>query len=274
MTGHISRHAASYAAEGFHVVKLVPGTNRPFEKGWQLAGNRLTAFQAEEAWTRWPAMNIGVVAWPRYWVLDLDGPDAVAWFEALAGQRCSDVTMTITTPGRSGGRHLWWQAPELPAGVRMRRSVQGCAKAEIKHGPGHQTAMPPSSRPEGAYAFVADGAESPASTPAWLMDRIVRRAEPTGVAEDVGWMAKLACEDSEWGRAAGMALAGTVDSICRHMAMTRVDRNNVLFWCAMRLIEAGAGDDALIRLGAAASLTGLDDDEINSTIMSAKAGAR
>lgn len=271
---HIAQLAAQYAAEGFHVVKLVPGTNRPFEKGWQLAANRLTPFQAEEAWTRWPAMNVGVIAWPRYWVLDLDGPDAVAWFESLAGARCSDITMTITTPGRSGGRHLWWQVPELGTGLRLRKSVRGCARAEIKHGPGHQTAMPPSSRLEGAYAFVADGVDHTVATPAWLLDLIVQPVGPAGGAADAGRMAELAREDSVWGRAAGLALGATVDNICRHMATTRVDRNNVLFWCAKRLIETGAGDDALMRLGAAASLTGLDDDEINSTIMSAKAGAR
>lgn len=273
MTAHISETAAVYAAEGFHVVKLYPGTNRPFEKDWQLPGKRLTSFEAEQAWARWPAMNIGVVAWPNYWVLDLDGPAAVTWFESLVGLRCSEVTMTITTPGRMGGRHLWWQMPTLAPGQRLRRSMRGCAKAEIKHGQGHQTAMPPSSRAEGRYAFVLGGVESPEPTPDWLVNYIVRDLE-AGASTALTGLASLALDDSEWGRAAGAVMATTIDSICRHMATARSERNNILYWSAMRLLELGTGDDAFIQLAAAAGLTGLDDDEIDRTIRSAKASPR
>lgn len=274
MTAHISETAAVYAAEGFHVVKLHPGTNRPFEKDWQLPAKRLTSFEAEQAWARWPAMNIGVVAWPNYWVLDLDGPAAVTWFENLAGHMCSDVTMTITTPGRMGGRHLWWQMPALAPGQRLRRSMRGCDKAEIKHGPGHQTAMPPSSRAEGNYDFVRSGVPSPEPTPSWLMPYIVRDAAAETTAPDLRGLGSLALDDSEWGRAAGAVMATTIDSICRHMATTRSERNNILYWSAMRLIELGTGDDAFTQLAAAAGLTGLDDDEIDRTIRSAKESPR
>lgn len=273
MRGHISEAAATYAAEGFHIVKLLPGTNRPFERNWQLPTNKLNPFQAEEAWARNPAMNLGVVAWPNYWVLDLDGPSAVRWFEALAGQRCSDVSMTITTPGRMGGRHLWWQMPALAETQELRRSMKGCAQAEIKHGRGQQTAMPPSSRLEGRYDFVRGGVESPQPTPRWLMDYIVK-VEPISTTPSLSGLADLALHDSEWGRAAAQVVTASVDGICRNMATVRADRNKILFWSANRLLDLGVGDAKLAQLGAAASLTGLDDDEISRTITSAREARR
>lgn len=137
-------------AQFLQVVELYPGTNRAFRQGWQ--NKHMTPEQARAAWEDWPSMNVGVVAHPRWWVLDLDGPDTVAWYRSFPADGAMD-TLTIRTPGRGGGLHLWWQMFPVPEGMFLRSSLPGCPHAEIKHGPGRQTAWPPSRRQEGYYTF-------------------------------------------------------------------------------------------------------------------------
>lgn len=82
------------------VVKLRPWSNEAFEKNWP--SKHYTPDEADAAWGAWPELNIGAIAWPRYWVLDLDGPAAVAFFEELCGRngesrRINDLTLTVAT---------------------------------------------------------------------------------------------------------------------------------------------------------------------------------
>lgn len=260
--------AARWAAS-FHLVRLLPGTNRAFTVGWQRPENRLSPEAAREAWRGWPAMNLGVVAWPRHWVLDLDGPAAIEWFGDTFGHRPDQLTLTVRTPGRRGGLHLWFRAPEVPDGQQLRQHLAGCAQAEVKFGPGRQTAIPPSVRPEGAYRWLGNGFGSPAPTPEWLT-RAVLTVRPAPAAKALAGLADLASEDGIWGEAAAAALSGAVASISRRVASEREARNNVLYWGAMRLLELGVGEEGLRQLASAASLTGLSESEINRTIQSAK----
>jgi hypothetical protein len=260
-------------AANFHVVRLLPGTNRPFTPGWQLPENRLSPEAARQAWQGWPAMNLGIVAWPEHWVLDLDGPSAIEWFGATFGRRADQLTLTVRTPGRGGGLHLWFRVPMILGSQRLRQHLAGCAQAELKYGPGRQTAVPPSTRPEGVYRWLDNGHRSPASTPVWLAQAVVTETPTLAPAAPVG-LGELASEGGVWGEAATAALSGAVASISRRVASEREARNNVLFWGAMRLLELGVGDKGLRELAAAASLTGLSESEINRTIQSAKEKTR
>lgn len=273
MTTYIWELARSYA-HLVDVVKLRPWTNVAFEKGWP--SKHYSPHQADVAWAEWPEMNIGAIAWPHYWVLDLDGPDAVAFFESLCGRHgevgpVEDLTVTVATPGRGGGLHLWWLMPELEAGQRLAENVRGCDSAEIKHGPSRYTAVPPSVRPEGRYRFIGSARE-PQPTPPWLIGYIVRESTATETPSGLDGLADLAQGEGIW---ADCARTVVEDTVAKEVEAVRLApggrRNSMLYTAAHRVCEIGAFG-RLDDLRKAARISGLDDGEIDRTIASARSG--
>jgi hypothetical protein len=110
------------AARGLAVFPLPPGAKAPAPPGWQRAGTTDPARLAEA----WPyGANLGVGCWrSRVVVLDLDvpghghrtlvrGADSLAAACDAAGEPWPH-TLTVATP--SGGRHLYFTAPDVVIG--------------------------------------------------------------------------------------------------------------------------------------------------------------
>ncbi len=121
-TGFLSA-ALWWAVNGFAVMPLLPGTNRPHAglgSGYAKTANdparpfvgttdlRIVAGW----WSRWPAANIGVITGSvsRLVVIDCDGPEGVdtflGWCAANGVQL--DCVPYETTPSRGGGRHYFF----------------------------------------------------------------------------------------------------------------------------------------------------------------------
>ena len=62
-------------------------------------------------WAQWPSAGIGVATGraSRVWVLDCDGPEALAWY----AEQSKVHGRTPTRGARTGrGRHFWWRFPD------------------------------------------------------------------------------------------------------------------------------------------------------------------
>lgn len=232
-------------ASEFQVVRLWPGTKRPVDKGYQLPANRMTPAQAEEAWARNPQMNLGVIpASGGCVVVDLDGADAIAWFLDRYGPRAFD-TLAVRSPRQNGGMHLWYRAPAEK--VWWRGKLAGRPDVDLKAN--GFVLLPPSSKfPEGPYRWVRGGKPEP--IPADVLADAVHDHEPPEAAElgdAEGWVLDLV--------ASAMRGAG------------QGDRNNTLYGLAR---DFGPSDE----LRRAAREAGLDDEEIERTLQSAKESHR
>ncbi|UGQ10037.1 bifunctional DNA primase/polymerase [Yinghuangia sp. ASG 101] len=124
--------ALAWAARGWHVIPLVPGGKEPVLKGWQYRASTDLELIARY-WDRAP-YNIGIATEPSgLVVVDLDmpkhvgdkprkepwaslnvrhGADVLAVLAKNAEQPFPGGTFAVTT--RSGGTHLYFQAPDGP----------------------------------------------------------------------------------------------------------------------------------------------------------------
>jgi hypothetical protein len=104
-------------------------------------------------------------------VVDLDGPDAVAAWEALGG---SDNTYTVASPRAEGGLHLYFPHEGFPIG----NSVGRVAKGIDIRGDGGMVVGPGSPHKSGGtYEVIQDIA--PAPMPEWLRAWFKSRPAPT-----------------------------------------------------------------------------------------------
>lgn len=149
-------------------------------------------------WRRWPTANIGVACGPSgLLVIDLDtvtgspparvlreqqpgeatpftvtdGAAVLEWLCERCGGRLEDLdTLTVATP--SGGRHLYYRAPDLGTGVRVTSGagmLSGLGWGVDVRGWGGYVIVPPSTRPDGVYQR-AGGVLRPA--PGWLLEAL------------------------------------------------------------------------------------------------------
>jgi hypothetical protein len=165
------------AAMGWAVFPLAPRTKRqPAVKDWE---NRATTdpVRIRRCWNadRW---NIGVATGPsRLVVVDLDqpkpgepGPDGATALAALAADRGGPVpdTYAVTTP--SGGRHLYYTAPD---GTRLRNTQSQVAPCVDTRAGGGYVVGPGSLTPDGSYELADD--TDPAELPGWLVQVCAER---------------------------------------------------------------------------------------------------
>ena len=145
--------ALAYARRGWAVHPVRPGDKRPLLKDWphQATTDPKTI---EEWWARWPAANVALACGPsRLFVVDLDvkagaaGP--ASWANLAARLGLGDLlTPTGRTP--SGGRHLFFAAPDPPLGNSTGRLGPGIDT----RGEGGYVLLPPSARGDGkAYTW-------------------------------------------------------------------------------------------------------------------------
>lgn len=161
--------ALAYAARGWRVFPVAAGKKTPrTANGFHDATTDETAIGLW--WEGKPHLNVGLAtgAVSGVWALDVDGEPGAASvmdLEQLHGELPD--TLTFRTP-RGGRQHLF----TIPPGVTITSGVGILPGIDVR-GDGGYSVVPPSTRPEGAYAFVRDVPVS--DPPGWLVDLVTSR---------------------------------------------------------------------------------------------------
>jgi len=193
------RYALRYAAAGLRVHPLyevehttqtcacVRGTECPEKQrgkhprlgGWQ---DNATTDEAlvREWWTRWPQAGVGIAtgAASKVWVLDVDGPEAMAWYDAQVA--CHGITQTLGVR-TARGAHLYWRWPD-DAVVRNAQGLKaaGAPNVDVRGDGGYVCAPPTVHRSGHVYAWVREEgfAREAVSAPGWLLELVRERPKP------------------------------------------------------------------------------------------------
>lgn len=279
-TGASVRAAAMRAAaRGWHVFPTRPGGKEPREGlSWPQVATADLARLARATWR--PGENYGIAAKPSgLVVVDLDRPKPgyelpAAWrdepgivdgsdvFAALAERAgCTGWPSTYTVATPSGGRHLYYLAPEgrpignKPLGPLIDVRGGGDSNGGYVVGPG-------SVLNGRAYEVIDD--EGPEPLPEWIADLL---DPPTTVGRPI--------PHPGTGTARGRQVTARLDGLIATVLEARPgQRNNTLHWAACRAADMIADgqlteDQAHDCLGRAAACTGLDAGEAWRTIASA-----
>lgn len=148
MTNGLLTPALWWAEQGFAVMPLRRGTNRPHQMlgtGWTFATIGSTDPSVIRAWwSQSPAANIGVVtgAPSRLVVVDVDVKGGVDGYASLATSGL-DLPETVTARTPSGGQHLFFR---LPDGCGHVPSPVGLLPGVDIRADGTQVAVAPSQR--------------------------------------------------------------------------------------------------------------------------------
>jgi hypothetical protein len=289
----IGDYALDYARRGWRVFPCSPHTKAPLV-GCDIddAGKKIPntggvkkatadALQIEEWWRRWPHAMIGVACGKAsgIWAIDPDAPknpgdaDGRANWAALRGKHGCPCTHTHITPG--GGQHLLfiWR-PDRP----VTNSEGSITRTGINvRGEGGYIVAPPSRRHDGKAYEVAEPLDffNFAEAPDWLYGMLRPRQQPHA-------QTAYRPSGSFGSRHAGSNPVARIQGILNRVAMTTEgDRNKVLFWGAMRVVDMvveravppSEGDRAFAALADAAMHAGLSNREIVRTLQSARARA-
>lgn len=124
----------------------------------------------------WPGTVSGIGS---SFVLDADGPEAVAWVRSIAsGSGCwNNGGLVYRTPGRGGGLHCVWNWPSwLAPDFRQAKVVGSTGEVQLR-GNGHWTLLAGARRKDGEYSVVSEP-EGGVSTepPRCLIDAILEQA--------------------------------------------------------------------------------------------------
>lgn len=170
------RAALDYAALGWPVFPLIPGTKKPSTlDGFKSATTEPTQIRAWYEQT--PDANIGARCEP-FAVLDLDVKPEKGkrgdreLVELVLRHGAIGWTRQAITP--SGGTHFFFRSPD---GVRIPRTIGKFAPAIDVLGHGGYVVLPPSRIGGKGYAWIEDGAEL-SEPSAWVLERMLAGAEP------------------------------------------------------------------------------------------------
>lgn len=156
--------------------------------GWQ----EKASTDAEEIrawWRRWPRAGIGLATGSasRCWVLDIDGPEAGAWYEAQLAKHGPSLTLGVET---SRGFHLYFRWTE-GAVVRNAQGLKavGAPNVDVRGDGGYVCAPPTVHRSGSVYTWVrAEGfAREMAEAPSWLLDIVKEKPRPVRVIAPPRW---------------------------------------------------------------------------------------
>jgi putative DNA primase/helicase len=283
----LCEYALDYAARGWHVFPCNPLTKAPLV-GCDLdaQGNKIArtggvkkatkdAAQITNWWGRWPNAMIGVACGPLsgIWAIDPDAPkspgepDGRANWAALSSKHGCRPTHTHLTPG--GGQHLLfkWRA-DRPL-TNSEGNITGTG-INVR-GDGGYIIAPPSRRQDGKAYEIAEPLDffNFAEAPEWLYEMLRPRPRPRGAY-------------SPSARSGAGHPIARIQGILNRVAQTGAgERNKVLFWGAMRVVDMvvqrevppSEGNRAFDALCDAARHAGLAEREIVRTLQSARARA-
>jgi hypothetical protein len=178
-------HALAYAARGWRVAPIAPGTKWPRISEWQTKATTDAAI-VTTWWHRFPGDGVSIVTGEisNLVVVDVDprhdGDETLADLERLHGPLPD--TMESITGG--GGRHLYFRWPD---GVPFPRNDQTAATLGAGldvRGEGGQVVAPPTIHPDTAIAYAWEVAHdpfdgvTPVLPPAWLIDMLTATPPP------------------------------------------------------------------------------------------------
>ena len=167
--------ALTYAARGWRVVPIAPGTKYPKLPAWQDAATTDPAMIREWFGGLYRGHGVGIATGRRsgIWVLDADDLDALHELQHAHGA----LPDTLTSLTGSGGQHLVFAYPtdgrritnhnRLPAGLDVR-------------GTGGQIVAPPTVHPNGTPYQWDAGTEDleVAEAPGWLLELVTHIPQP------------------------------------------------------------------------------------------------
>jgi len=155
-------------------------------------------------WTRWPHAGVGLATGSasRLWVLDLDGPEAGAWYEAQLEKHGPAPTLGVET---ARGFHLYWRWTD-GAVVRNAQGLQaaGIQSVDVRGDGGYVCAPPTVHRSGAVYTFRTDAGftREMAEAPGWLLDIVKEKPKPKREFKAPTW----AVTERELGRTLRAAL--------------------------------------------------------------------
>lgn len=249
MTGTaLARAALAYAQLGARVFPCAARGKRPCTaNGLHDATCELETVHGW--WSRWPNANVGVVTGSTFDVLDLDDGNAISWARAQ-GIPAGPAVQTAR------GLHVYVQPVGVGCRTRLREHVD-------YRGRGGYVVVPPSIHPTGrVYRWI--GRDVPvAPAPPWLRELLSEHAAAPGPRAPGPW-SRSDVQLSRRGLASLRAMAAK-------LARAPIgERNDLLFWCAVRAADTGATqDDVAVVLSEAAERAGLDNREVRRTLQSA-----
>jgi len=231
----LAEYASEYAAAGWPVFPLVPGTKRPATAH----GKDDASTDADKIRTWWeatPNANIGMRLPAGVIAIDVD-PRNGGTLDQLG---TLPVTWTARTGG--GGWHVLFRY-QAPVVGRLR----GAEGIDVKSNSGYIVAAPSIHPAGGTYEWI--NSAPVAALPAHLHARVRREPLRTRVDRD------------------RPAPGGLVTVVAEAQ---QGNRNNALFWAACRAVDEGAPSHVWDDLRASAHLAGLEDQEIDQTFASAR----
>lgn len=166
--------ALAFADRGWRIFPVKAGTKVPrTANGFHDATT--DAATIREWWDGKPHLNIGLAtgAASGVWALDIDGEPGAASLMDLE-QRHGELPETAVFRTPRGGRQYLFALSALPPGVSITSSVGILPGVDVR-GDGGYSVVPPSSRPEGPYAWISTAPI--ADPPEWLLE-LVTKARP------------------------------------------------------------------------------------------------
>jgi putative DNA primase/helicase len=290
--------ALDYAARGWSVFPCSPHSKHPLvgcdkdAAGKRIAGTggvkkaTTDARQVEEWWHRWPSAMIGVACGKAsgIWALDPDAPkkpgnpDGKANWAALRLKYGCPHTHTHLTPG--GGEHLVFKwRPDRPL-TNSEGDITGTG-INVR-GKGGYIIAPPSRRHDGKAYEIAEPLDffNFADAPAWLYELLRPKPRPQAQSTHRPSYRPSSRPSALSGIYNGPDSFARIQGILDRVATTgEGDRNKILFWGAMRVVDMvvdrevppSEGDRAFAALAGAARHAGLAEREIVRTLQSARA---
>ena len=168
--GRFDEAALAYAARGWRVFPLQPGSKKPFKGTHGVLDATSDAATIRGWWTKHPDANIGIATGRASGIVVTDGDvkgghDPVGSLLALGGGRFPPETLRSATP--SDGWHQYFLAPA----VEIRNSAGTLGPGLDVRGEGGYVLAPPSIVNGKAYRWINDPEDDPvAEMPQWLLD--------------------------------------------------------------------------------------------------------
>lgn len=182
---HTAAH--TYAALGWRVVPIKPGTKRPIPTRWQQLSTT-DPDQIDRWWTGHPDAGVGIATGQGLCVIDIDQHDTDGWdnWVDLCDQHNQPPTPdTVIACTGGGGYHLLYT---VPPGTRISNGAATRLPPGIDvRGDGGQIVAPPTIHTTGTpYAWSAGHAPTEttvAEMPLWLLDILTAPTSPTAASE-------------------------------------------------------------------------------------------
>jgi P4 family phage/plasmid primase-like protien len=179
--------ALEYAARGWHVFPVPPGTKKSHKSAEHSKGRKWGATidpdEIRADWSQWPLANIGIVTGPDsgFFVIDADtmdghGSDGLGAIKAWRAEH-GDFPHTIEATTPSGGQHCYFRYPDA---LTIQTNSNKLAPGIDVRGAGGMVLAPPSVKPDGTVYKWSNppGFFDLADAPQWLLDRIEQAQRP------------------------------------------------------------------------------------------------